>query len=81
MKRSHARQWRELRQLYRDLRHGEIPPRKFLEHCATLRDTQGRQRRESRTAWETRDIEREAALLPLPTARRPGEPDALTGRD
>ena len=30
----------------------------FLEACAQLRDTQGRQREELRTAWEARNAER-----------------------
>ena len=39
MKRSHARQWRELRQLYRDHDTGKFRE-DFLKHCAALRDTQ-----------------------------------------
>jgi hypothetical protein len=64
MKRSHARQWRELRQLYRDRDTGEFRE-EFLKACAALRDTQARQREELRTAWETRNIERSAALAPF----------------
>jgi hypothetical protein len=60
LQRSHARQWRELRQLYRDRDTG-----KFLKQCDTLRDTQARQRQELRTAWETRNAERSAALAPF----------------
>jgi len=64
MKRSHARQWRELRQLYRDRDTGKFHE-EFLKHCDTLRDTQARQRQELRTAWETRNAERSAALAPF----------------
>lgn len=64
MKRSHARQWRELRQLYRDHDTGKFRE-DFLKHCAALRDTQARQREELRTAWETCNAERSAALAPL----------------
>src|SRR5256714_2548884 len=53
MKRSHARQWRELEQVYRDRDTGKARD-DFLRHCDTLRDTQARQREELRTAWETR---------------------------
>jgi hypothetical protein len=64
MKRSHARQWCELRQLYRDRDTGKFRE-EFLKHCDTLRDTQARQREELRTAWETRNAERSAALSPF----------------
>ena len=64
MQRSHARQWRELRQLYRDRDTGKFRE-EFLKQCDTLRDTQARQREELRTAWETRNIERSAALAPF----------------
>jgi Relaxase/Mobilisation nuclease domain len=64
MKRSHARQWRELRQLYRD---GDTDKFRedFLYACAELRDTQGRQRQEFRAAWETRNAARRKALAPF----------------
>ena len=51
MKRSHARQWRELEQVYRDARrtlHGQETGKvreDFLKQCDALRDTQARQRR------------------------------------
>ena len=64
MQRSHARQWRELRQLYRDRDTGKFRE-EFLKHCDALHDTQARQREELRTAWETRTIERIAALAPF----------------
>jgi hypothetical protein len=64
MRRSHARQWRELRHLYRARDTGEFRE-EFLKACAALRDTQARQREELRTAWETRNIERSAALAPF----------------
>jgi hypothetical protein len=64
MRRSHARQWRELRQLYRDRDTGKFRE-DFLKQCDALRDTQERQRQELRTAWETRNIERSAALSPF----------------
>jgi len=64
MKHSHARQWDELRQLYRDCDTGKFRE-EFLMHCDTLRDTQARQREELRTAWETRNIERGAAIAPF----------------
>jgi hypothetical protein len=64
MRRSHARQWRELRQIYRDRDTGEFREA-FLKACAALRDTQAQQREELRTAWETRNIERSAALAPF----------------
>src|SRR2546423_2396506 len=64
MKRSHARQWCELRQLYRDRDTGKFRE-DFLKHCDALRDTQTRQRQELRTAWETRNAERSAALAPF----------------
>src|SRR5882762_3875614 len=64
MKRSHARQWRELRQLYRDRDTGKFRE-DFLKHRDALRDTQTRQRQELRTAWETRNAERSAALAPF----------------
>ena len=72
MQRSHARQWRELDQLYRAAKdtlhkHGnhEPVPAYFLKQCDALRDTQARQREELRTAWETRNAERSAALSPF----------------
>jgi hypothetical protein len=72
MQRSHARQWRELGQLYRAAKdtlneHGdrETVPAYFLKQCDALRDTQARQRQELRTAWETRNAERSAALSPF----------------
>ena len=64
MKRSHARQWRELHQLYRDRDTGKFRE-DFLKQCDALRDTQERQRQELRTAWETRNTERSAALAPF----------------
>ena len=64
MRRSHARQWRELRQLYRD-RDTDKFREEFLKQCDALRDTQARQREELRTAWETRNAERSAALAPF----------------
>jgi hypothetical protein len=64
MQRSHARQWCELRQLYRDRDTGKFRE-DFLKHCDALRDTQARQRQELRTAWETRNAERSAALAPF----------------
>lgn len=64
MKRSHARQWNELRQLYRDPDTGGFREA-FLKQCEALRDTQARQREELRTAWETRNAERSAALSPF----------------
>jgi hypothetical protein len=64
LQRSHARQWRELRQLYRDSDTGKFRE-DILKHCDTLRDTQARQRQELRTAWETRNAERSAALAPF----------------
>lgn len=64
MKRSHVRQWDELRQLYRECDTGKFRE-DFLIHCDTLRDTQARQREELRTAWKTRNIERSAALAPF----------------
>jgi hypothetical protein len=74
MRRSHARQWRELRQLYRDSGTGKFRE-EFLKHCDTLRDSQARQREELRTAWETRNAERHAARAPFAdreTTRRTG---------
>jgi hypothetical protein len=64
LQRSHARQWRELRELYRDRDTGKFRE-EFLKQCDTLRDTQARQRQELRTAWETRNAERSAALAPF----------------
>ena len=64
MKRSHARQWDELRELYRD-RDTDKFRVEFLRQCDTLRDTQARQREELRTAWKARNIERGAALAPF----------------
>jgi hypothetical protein len=64
LQRSHARQWRELRQLYRDRDTGKFRE-EFLKHCDMLRDTQARQRQELRTAWETRNADRSAALAPF----------------
>ena len=64
MKRSHARQWRELGQLYRDRDTGKFRE-DFLKHCDALRDTQARQREELRTAWETRNAERSTTLAPF----------------
>jgi hypothetical protein len=64
MKRSHARQWRELRELYRDHDTGKFREA-FLKQCDALRDTQARQREELRTSWETRNAERSAALSPF----------------
>ena len=64
MKRSHARQWCELETVYRDRDTGKFRE-DFLKHCDTLRDTQARQRQELRTAWETRNTERSAALAPF----------------
>jgi hypothetical protein len=64
LRRSHARQWRELRQLYRDRDTGKFRE-EFLKQGDTLRDTQARQRQELRTAWETRAAERNAALAPF----------------
>jgi hypothetical protein len=64
MRRSHARQWQELRDLYRDSGTGKFRE-EFLKHCDGLRDTQARQREELRTAWETRNAVRSAALAPF----------------
>jgi hypothetical protein len=64
IQRSHARQWRELCELYRDRDTGKFRE-EFLKHCDALRDTQARQREELRTAWETRNAERSAALSPF----------------
>jgi hypothetical protein len=74
LQRSHARQWRELRQLYRDRDTGKFRE-EFLKHCDTLCETRARQREELRTAWETRAAERSAALAPFAdreTTRRAG---------
>ena len=80
MQRSHARQWRELRQLYRDRDTGKFRE-EFLEtvrHAARhagaaaggIADGLGNpQHRAQRRPW-----------LPLPTARRPGGPDAAYGQ-
>jgi hypothetical protein len=73
MKRSHARQWRELGQVYRAAKevlhdHGQDTGNvreDFLKHCAGLRDTQDRQREELRAAWTARNAERAAALAPF----------------
>src|SRR6267378_370901 len=73
MKRSHARQWRELEQVYRDARrtlheHGQDTGKvreEFLNQCDGLRDTQARQREELGAAWETRNAERSTALAPF----------------
>jgi hypothetical protein len=54
----------ELRQLYRDRGTGKFRE-DFLTQCDALRDTQARQRQELRTAWETRNAERSAALAPF----------------
>ena len=70
IKRSHARQWCELRQLYRDRDTGKFRE-DFLKHCDALRDTQARQREELRTAWETRNAERSAALAPFADRKAP----------
>jgi hypothetical protein len=70
MKRSHARQWCELRELYRDRDAGKFRE-DFLKHCDALRDTQARQRQELRTAWETRKAERRAALAPFADREAP----------
>jgi Relaxase/Mobilisation nuclease domain len=64
MKRSHARQWRELETVYRDRDTGKFRE-DFLKHCDALLDTQARQRQELRTAWDTRNAERSAALAPF----------------
>jgi hypothetical protein len=64
LQRSHARQWRELRKLYRDDDTGRFREA-FLKQCGALRDMQARQREELRTAWETRNAERSAALAPF----------------
>src|SRR2546430_10138121 len=56
MKRSHARQWRELETVYRDRDTGKFRE-DFLKHCDALRDTQTRQRQGLRPAWETRNVE------------------------
>jgi hypothetical protein len=71
MQRSHARQWRELEQVYRDARrmlHGQEIGKvreDFLKQCDRLRDTQARQREELGAAWEIRNAERRAALAPF----------------
>ena len=73
IKRSHARQWRDMEQVYRDAQRigqerGNDPAEiraGFLDRCAQLRDTQERQRQELRTAWETRNAERRKALAPF----------------
>jgi hypothetical protein len=72
IKRSHARQWRDMERVYRDAQRigqerGNDPAEiraGFLDRCAVLRDTQERQRQELRTAWETRNAERRKALDP-----------------
>ena len=64
MRRSHARQWHELRQVYRDRDTGKFREA-FLNACAALRNTQARQREELRTAWDTRNAERHAARAPF----------------
>ena len=73
IKRSHARQWRDMEQVYRNAQRigqerGNDPAEVragFLKACAELRDTQERQRQELRTAWETRNAERRKALAPF----------------
>jgi len=70
MKRSHARQWCELETVYRDRHTGKFRE-DFLKHCDALRDTQTRQRQELRTAWETRNAERRAALAPFADREAP----------
>jgi Relaxase/Mobilisation nuclease domain len=64
MKRSHARQWRELETVYRDRHTGKFRE-DFLKQCAALRDTQARQRGEMAAAWKVRNAERSAALAPF----------------
>ena len=71
-KRSHARQWRDLARDYRERSAsrpsaGKTPARsaRISQACAELRDTQGRQRQELRTAWDTRNAERRKALAPF----------------
>ncbi|HEY3618970.1 MAG TPA: relaxase/mobilization nuclease domain-containing protein [Candidatus Sulfotelmatobacter sp.] len=72
-KRSHARQWRGMEQVYSEARRigrerGHDPAEVragFLDRCAALRDTQERQRQDFRTAWETRNAERRKALAPF----------------
>jgi Relaxase/Mobilisation nuclease domain len=82
-KRSHARQWRGMKQVYseaqrigRERGHDPAEVRAgFLDRCAELRDTQERQRQELRTAWDTRNAERRKALAPFcdhETTRRAG---------
>ena len=73
IKRSHARQWRGFARDYREAlrtapEHGKDPGEirdDFLVATAELRDTQERQRREFRTAWDTRNAERRKALAPF----------------
>src|SRR5258708_17573254 len=80
MRRSHARQWRELRQLYRD-RDTDKFARNFSNsatRCATHRPGSGRS-----CARLGKPATPSAAppSLPLPTARPHGGPDGCTGRD
>jgi hypothetical protein len=73
MKRSHARQWRDMEQVYRNAQrvaeeHGETPAEVragFLEFCARMRDTQAQQRRDTRAAWKARASGRKAAFGPF----------------
>src|SRR5437868_10756204 len=66
IERSHARQWRGMKQVYRDAQRigqerGNDPAEVragFLKTCAELRDTQARQRQEFRAAWEARNADR-----------------------
>ena len=80
MQHSHARQWRELRELYRDRETGKFRE-DFLKQCAALRDTQARQRGELRRLGRPAPSSAAPPLLPLPTVTRPGGPGGLTGRD
>jgi hypothetical protein len=73
MKRSHARQWRGMKQVYREAQRvaaerGETPAEVragFLEFCARMRDTQEQQRCDTRTAWKARAAGRKAAFGPF----------------
>jgi Relaxase/Mobilisation nuclease domain len=72
IKRSHARQWRNLARDYGKKQRtaperGKDPAEvrhDFLHACAELRDTQERQRHDFRAAWDTRNAERSKALAP-----------------
>jgi hypothetical protein len=72
IKRSHARQWRDMEQVYRNAQRigrerGDDPAEiraGFLKACAELRDTQEGQRQDFRAAWDARNAERRKSLAP-----------------